>query len=317
MLFLYYRIYFYMLELNKIHLCDCMEGLKKREDNSIDLVVTSPPYNLGDKKGGKNNLWNSNIDYENYKDAMDEEEYQKWQIELCNEIFRVLKPGGSLFYNHKVRSRGNQGILPSSWLLKTNLTFRQLIIWDRMGSVNVNITHFLPTTELIYWMTKGTDGVRFSRQTFQLESGKNKGHIVPLTEVWQVKADMDNDHPAPYPIELVDRIIPSVLAGGDGNIIVLDPFMGSGTTAISARKYGCDWIGFEMSEVYKKMAEERIDKFFADQDFGDDLFGDKHTSADDFSYEEMMRKKKERMQEKHKVKNIKKRPKEEGIEELW
>ena len=282
-----------MLELNKIHLCDCMEGLKKLDDNSIDLVVTSPPYNLGSKKRGKNNLWNSNIDYENYTDDRDENEYQQWQIDLCNEIFRVLKPGGSLFYNHKVRSRNNQGILPSSWLLKTDLTFRQLIIWDRMCSVNVNITHYLPTTELIYWMTKGSDNVRFSRQTYQLESGKNKGQIVPLTEVWQVKADMNNDHPAPYPIELVDRIIPSILAGGEDNIVVLDPFIGSGTTAISAKKHGCNWIGFEMSEVYKKMAEDRIEKYFADQSFGENLFGEKNETADDFSFEEMMRKKSE------------------------
>lgn len=303
-----------MLELNKIHLCNCMDGLKKLDDNSIDLVVTSPPYNIGSKKGGKNNLWNSNIDYENYTDDIPEEDYQKWQIELCNELYRVLKPGGSLFYNHKVRSRGNVGILPSSWLLKTDLTFRQLIIWDRMGSVNVNITHYLPTTELIYWMTKGVDNVRFSRQTYQLETGKNRGQIVPLTEVWQVKADMDNNHPAPYPIELVDRIIPSVLAGGEGNIVVLDPFMGSGTTAISAKKHNCNWIGFEMSEVYKKMAEDRIENYFADQSFGENLFGEENTSADDFSFEEMQRKKKEEMQEKHKVKNIKNKPKEEKID---
>ena len=305
-----------MLELNKIHLCDCIEGLKKLDDNSIDLVVTSPPYNLGSKKRGKNNLWNSNIDYENYTDDRDENEYQQWQIDLCNEIFRVLKPGGSLFYNHKVRSRNNQGILPSSWLLKTDLTFRQLIIWDRMCSVNVNITHYLPTTELIYWMTKGSDNVRFSRQTYQLESGKNKGQIVPLTEVWQVKADMNNDHPAPYPIELVDRIIQSILAGGEDNIVVLDPFIGSGTTAISAKKHGCNWIGFEMSEVYKKMAEDRIEKYFADQSFGENLFGEKNETADDFSFEEMMRKKKEEQQEKHKQKNIKKKPKEEIIDKI-
>lgn len=305
-----------MLELNKIHLCDCLEGFKQLDDNSIDLIVTSPPYNLGDKKGGQNNLWNSNIDYENYTDARDEDDYQNWQLDLLKEMYRVLKPGGSLFYNHKVRSRNNQGILPSSWLLKSDLTFRQLIIWDRMGSVNVNITHYLPTTELIYWMTKGTENVRFSRQTYQLETGKNRGQIVPLTEVWQVKADMDNDHPAPFSLEIPMRIIPSVMGGDEmmkkyGNIIVLDPFMGSGTTAIAAKRCGANWIGFEMSEKYINMANQRIDKYFADQSFGENLFGEENTTADDFSYEEMMRKKKEEEQEKHKVKNIKNKPKEE------
>lgn len=308
-----------MLELNKIHLCDCLEGFKELDDNSIDLIITSPPYNLGSKKGGKNNLWNSNIDYENYTDDRDEEDYQNWQLEILKEMYRVLKPGGSLFYNHKVRSRGNAGILPSSWLLKSELTFRQLIIWDRMGSVNVNDTHFLPTTELIYWMTKGTDGVRFKRVKYTPETGKDKGKPSIITEVWQEKAEMHSDHPAPYPIQLIDRIIPSVLAGGEGNIIVLDPFMGSGTTAIAAQKCGCNWIGFEMSEVYKKMAENRIEKYFADKPKGVDVFGNIVDVVYDNSFEEMQAKKKEEQQEKNKAKNVKARKEREefGEQSIW
>ena len=71
-----------------------------------------------------------------------------------------------------------------------------------------------------------------------------------------------------------------------------------------------------MSEVYKKMAEDRIEKYFADQSFGENLFGEKNETADDFSFEEMMRKKKEEQQEKHKQKNIKKKPKEEIIDKI-
>lgn len=296
-----------------------MEGFKNLDDNSIDLIVTSPPYNIGSKKGGDNNLWKSNIDYENYTDDRDEEEYQKWQIELLNEMYRVLTPGGSVFYNHKARSRGNRVILPSSWIEKSQMIIRQVIIWDRMGSVNVNDTHFLPTTEYIYWLTKSTKDIRFKRQTYQMESGKEMGMIQPLTEVWREQADMGNEHPAPYPIALVDRIIPSILAGGEGNIVVLDPFMGSGTTAISAIKHNCEWIGFEMSEVYKKMAEDRIAKHFADQNFGENLFGEKNRSKHDFSFEEMQREKKVQMQEKGKAKNIKDRKEREefGEQSIW
>lgn len=309
--------FIFMLELNKIHLCNCMDGLKQLDDNSIDVVITSPPYNKGDKKRSSSNLWNSSINYADYDDNMEENEYQEWQIELCNELFRVLKPGGSLFYNHKLRTFSNVGILPSVWLNKTKFTMHQLIVWDRMGSVNVNTGRFLPTTELIYWMTKGSENIRFSRQTYQLESGKNRGQIVPLTEVWQVKADMNNEHPAPYPVELIDRIIPSVLAGGKDNIIVLDPFMGSGTTAISAKKHGCNWIGFEMSEKYLNMAYKRIDNYFADQTLGENIFGEEVKITDDFSFEEMKRKQKEEMNEKHKVKNQKNKPVEKTDSELF
>ena len=95
-----------MLELNKIYCIDVLEGLKNIDDNSIDLIITSPPYNKvglnGIQKGKK---WNKTIDYDGdpQNDNMDENEYQKWQLNILNELFRVLKEDGSLFYNHKNR----------------------------------------------------------------------------------------------------------------------------------------------------------------------------------------------------------------------
>jgi modification methylase len=297
------------LELNKIHLCDCLDGLRELDDNSIDLVITSPPYNMGDKISGKTAMWSSKVDYDTYSDNKEESEYQQWQIEILNEIHRVLKEGGSLFYNHKVRSRNNIGILPSVWLLKSKLVFRQLIIWDRKRSINVNLSHYLPNTELIYWMTKGNKNVRFSRQRYN-----NGGKISVLNEIWPVNIDIKNEHPASFPIELVDRIIPSILGTEEmikelGNIIVLDPFIGSGTTAISAEKYGCNWIGFELSEKYKKIAERRI-KNESLKTYGENLFGD-DMKEQDFSFEEMKFKRKEMKKEKHYYKNKKNKPKEE------
>lgn len=298
-----------MLELNKIYLCDCLDGLRQLDDNSIDLVITSPPYNMGDKISGKTAMWSSKVDYDTYSDNKEESEYQQWQIEILNEIHRVLKEGGSLFYNHKVRSRNNIGILPSVWLLKSKLVFRQLIIWDRKRSINVNLSHYLPNTELIYWMTKGNKNVRFSRQRYN-----NGGKISVLNEIWPVNIDIKNEHPASFPIELVDRIIPSILGTEEmikelGNIIVLDPFIGSGTTAISAEKYGCNWIGFELSEKYKKIAERRI-KNESLKTYGENLFGD-DMKEQDFSFEEMIFKRKEMKKEKHYYKNKKNKPKEE------
>ena len=303
-----------MLELNKIHLCNCLDGLRQLDDNSIDLVITSPPYNLGNKISGKTALFSSKVDYDTYSDNMKEDEYQQWQIEILNEIHRVLKEGGSLFYNHKVRSRDNVGILPSTWLLKSNLVFRQLIIWDRKRALNVNLSHFLPNTELIYWMTKGNKNVRFSRQRYI-----NNGKIDSLNEVWSVNIDVKNEHPAPFPVELVDRIIPSILGTEEmikklGNIIVLDPFMGSGTTAISAKKHGCNWIGFEVSEKYKNIAERRI-KNELSVTYGENIFG-YEMKEPDFSFEEMKFKRKEETKEKHYYRNKKNKPKEDIISPL-
>jgi len=231
-----------MIQLNTIHLGDCMESLKKLEDNSISLIITSPPYN---KKGV--------INYDSYSDNLEEEKYQKWQIEFLNECFRVLKPDGSLFYNHKIRQTKNYNscIHPLSWILKSKFIFRQEIIWDRLGDRNTDINRFIPTTEQIFWLTKTTN-VRFKR-------------ISGLTEVWDIKPDYKSKHPAPFPVEIPDIILDNVLGDKEmrknipDDFIVLDPFMGSGTVAVSAIKHNVKWLGFDLSENYQKMAYDRIE----------------------------------------------------------
>ena len=111
-----------MLELNKIYYIDVLEGLKKLDDASIDLIITSPPYNKmglsGIQKGKK---WNKTIDYngDRENDNMDEDEYQQLQLDILNELFRVLKDDGSLFYNHKNRIHNGEIISPYKWLFKS------------------------------------------------------------------------------------------------------------------------------------------------------------------------------------------------------
>ena len=86
---------------------DCIEGMKELDADSINCIVTSPPYNkkglLGNVKLG-NQIWGKfNIDYDTYGDDMPEDEYQAWMVALLNECYRVIKPDGSIFFNHKPR----------------------------------------------------------------------------------------------------------------------------------------------------------------------------------------------------------------------
>ena len=241
-----------MLELNKIYNMDCLEGMKLLDDNSIDLIITSPPYNKagfnGIAKRTKHCIWNKTIDYGNdvSVDNMPEEEYQKWQIELLNEMYRILKPDGSVFYNHKLRVHKNKASFPLEWISQFNLIFRQLITWDRCSSVNLDKCRYIPSTEYIFWLIKQQKNPRFKRLNNTLFPN----------EVWKFAPDKSNKHPAPFPIDLPDNIIPNVSQGE--KIIVLDPFMGSGTVAISAKKHNCDYIGFEMMQEYIDMANEKI-----------------------------------------------------------
>lgn len=241
-----------MLELNKVHQLDCLQGLKMLEDNSIDLIITSPPYNKagfnGKHKKKLNDIWNKTIDYDGNIDIdnMKEEDYEQWQIDILNECFRVLKPNGSMFYNHKLRVRQNKASFPLEWINKSKFIFRQLITWDRGGTTNLDNCRYLPCTELIFWLIKERKNPRFKRQP----------NIQFLTDVWRFPPEKNVDHPAPFPIELPNNIIPCVAQGE--RIVVLDPFMGSGTTALSAIQNNCDWIGFEISENYCDLINKRI-----------------------------------------------------------
>ena len=243
-----------MLETNRIYNIDVMDGLKLLDDNSIDLIITSPPYNKagfnGIAKRTKHCIWNKTIDYggDINVDNMNEEDYEQWQIDILNECFRVLKNDGSMFYNHKLRVKKNKASFPLEWINKSKFIFRQLITWDRSSSVNLDKCRYIPCTEYIFWLIKQQKNPRFKRMD---------NTLFP-TEVWKFAPDKKNSHPAPFPIELPDNIIPNVAQ--NEKIIVLDPFMGSGTVAKSAIKFNCDYLGFEKDNGYCNKSNEELEK---------------------------------------------------------
>ena len=232
--------------LNKVINGDCLEVMSALPDKSVDLIVTSPPYNLlnstgnGLKKNTNCGKWkNAAIKdgYKDYDDNMPYPEYVAWQQACVAEMFRLIKDDGAIFYNNK--NRVQAGLLQDRREIVEDFPVRKIITWKRSGAVNFNQGYFLPTTEQIYLICN---------KAFKLRKGANK-----LTDVWEIKQEMHNPHPAPFPEELVDRIVTST----DGTI-VLDPFGGSGTTAISALKDGKSFILIEKSPSYCAMAKKRI-----------------------------------------------------------
>ena len=115
--------------MNSYMLIDCLADLKLLPDNSVQCVITSPPYN---KRGLHNGLlFPGQIVYDEYDDNMNEDEYEKWQIEILIEINRILKPDGSLFYNHKDRRFQKKDCPFEVFLSKSPLTLHQTIISDK------------------------------------------------------------------------------------------------------------------------------------------------------------------------------------------
>ena len=237
-----------MLEFNKIILGDCLEVMRGLPSESIDLIVTSPPYNLKnspgngmkDSRGGK---WkNAELvnGYTHHNDCMPHEEYVKWQRECLKEMFRLIPDDGAIFYNHKWRVQ--DGLLQDRQDIVSGFPVRQIIIWKRKGGINFNAGYFLPTYEVIYLIAK---------PNFRLVPKANA-----YGDVWEFKQETNNPHPAPFPVALIDRIISSTFAN-----IILDPFMGSGTTAIAALMNDRNYLGIELSPEYVQMAEKRILEF--------------------------------------------------------
>ena len=136
---------------NKIVVGDVLEILKTIPDDSIDITVTSPPYNKRNKTQG----WLVNGQtYSNYHDHKPEDEYQSWQTQVLDELFRVTKSGGSVFYNHKLRWDNGQLLHPYSWVAKSKWHLRQEIVWDRTSAANVRGWRFWQVDERIYWLHK-------------------------------------------------------------------------------------------------------------------------------------------------------------------
>jgi modification methylase len=227
---------------------DVLEQLRLLPEGAADLVVTSPPYNLKNSTGngmkdGRGGKWkNAELQngYSDYDDNLPHEEYVKWQRGCLTEMMRIIPEDGAIFYNHKWRVQN--GLLQDRADIVEGFPVRQIIIWKRKGGINFNSGYFLPTYEVIYLIAK---------PKFKLLPKANG-----YGDVWEFAQEMKNGHPAPFPVALIDRIISSTSAH-----TVLDPFIGSGTTAIAALMNNREYIGIELSKTYCEMAERRISNF--------------------------------------------------------
>lgn len=239
--------------LNKIICGDALTVLKSLPDEIVDVGVTSPPYNKGENNKG----WLvDRIKYSGASDKLPEDLYQQNQIDVLNEIFRIVKPGGSFFYNHKIRWEKGRLLHPMDWLRKTKWIIRQEIIWDRMIAANIRGWRFWQVDERIYWLYKPKGNNIIGEEL------KSKHAL--LTSIWRFPPERNNDHPAPFPLELPVRCIYSVMDGKEKGI-VLDPYCGSGTTLVAAKILGYDFIGIDISEEYCKFAESRLANYESEE----------------------------------------------------
>lgn len=254
------------VEINKIYEEDCIQGMKKLPDESVTLIVTSPPYNINIDYGNKHKngrvILSKGVKYD---DKLPEEEYRKLLDNTFNECKRILKKNGSIWIN--IKNRVVDGIVqPPFWILDffKDMFLKNIIIWnfDWGGSTN---KRFSPRYEYVFWFTKNKEDYIFNLDDVKIPAlnyrpDRFKSQEKNPSDVWYIQMVSGNypertSHPAQYPEELIERII---LVASNKEDIVLDPFIGSGTTARVAKDLDRKYLGYDNKKEYIKMAEERL-----------------------------------------------------------
>lgn len=224
-------------------------------DNSVHLMVTSPPYNVG----------------KDYDEDLTLESYREFLKRVWNEVYRVLVPGGRACIN--VANLGRKPYIPLHAfivedMIELGFLMRGEVIWDKASSAG-------SSTAWGSWKSASNPTLRdvheyiliFSKNTFgrknplKRENTVSRDEFLELTKsIWTFPSESAKKigHPAPFPVELPYRTIQLYTFEGD---VVLDPFMGSGQTAIAAIKSKRSYVGYEVDCEYAKLADKRTKEF--------------------------------------------------------
>lgn len=235
--------------------CKSSEKMDELPDNSVHLMVTSPPYNVGKE----------------YDENLSLDEYRALLKRVFYEVHRVLVPGGRACIN--VANLGRKPYIPlHSYIiddmLDVGFLMRGEIIWNKASSAS-------PSTAWGSWLSAANPTLRdiheyiliFCKDMFSRKQPKNRKNTISREEfleftksIWTFSAESARKvgHPAPFPVELPYRLIQLYTFE---NEIVLDPFVGSGTACITALKTKRHYIGYDISQEYISLAEERIEAF--------------------------------------------------------
>lgn len=228
------------------------EVMNELLDCSVHLMVTSPPYNVG----------------KDYDEDLSLEEYLAFLRKVWKEVYRVLVPGGRACVN--VANLGRKPYIPLNGLIAKEMTelgflMRGEIIWDKASSASTSTAWgswqsatnptLRDTHEYILVFSKGS--FRRDKMDGRISTISKEEFLEFTKSVWEIPSESARKvgHPAPFPVDLPYRLIQLYTFSDE---IVLDPFMGSGQTALAALKAGRHFVGYEISGEYLELANTRI-----------------------------------------------------------
>lgn len=273
-----YRIVCYPGGSATFYLQDCVQGLRDLERGSVDVVVTSPPYNIG-------------IGYSSYQDALPREKYLSWMQEVAGAVTGALADGGSFFLNVGNRPTDQWIAWDVASALRARFVLQNVIVWVKSIAIpkedagdypgvagDIAVGHFKPVPsgrflndcyEYIFHFTKKGDvrldklaaGIPYQdksnigRWKHARQDLRDRGNtwFIPYRTIQNRK---DRPHPATFPVKLPEMCI--ALHGRAKTRLVADPFTGIGSTALAAKKLGIPFVGFEIDRGYLDEAVARV-----------------------------------------------------------
>ena len=267
-----------MIELNKIYNEDCLEGMKRIPDGFVDLTVTSPPYD---------NLRTYNGNIEQWS-------FEKFQA-IAKELYRVTADGGVVVWivaDATIKgSETGTSFKQALYFKEIGFNLHDTMIWNKGGfsAVGALKTRYAPAFEYMFILTKGKiktfnpikdkpnkHSGKLIHKTKRLEDGSIKkgtpyisseyGQRYNIWDIFPQRQKGKDCHPAPFPEQLVQD---HIISWSNERDLILDPFMGSGTTAIACINTNRNYIGFELDKHYCDIAKERIQKALAEKAEGE------------------------------------------------
>jgi site-specific DNA-methyltransferase (adenine-specific) len=239
-----------MIKINKVYNENCLDTLKKINDNTIDLVITSPPYNMNLRiRNGqycsRQIVKEFSSKYEGFDDNLPIDEFYEFHLNVLKELIRT---SSVIFYNIQIVTGSKRAFFKIIGELSDYL--KDIIVWDKGNSQPAMAHNVLNRrTELILvFDSKNAISRQFEKANFQRGT---------LEDIWNIKRGKKvvNSHSAVFPEELVKTIIENFSNVGD---LVYDPFMGTGTTAVVAKKLNRNYLGSELTDKYIEVINQRL-----------------------------------------------------------
>ncbi len=254
------------MKLNHIYTGDCLEVLAKEiPDGAVDMVYADPPYNASKTKltllnnGTGGPFHKINEGWDQYSNG----DYWELTRHWIGEVYRVLKPGGSLYVSCSMHNLGEVLVAGKAHEFKMN----NVIVWHKANAMpSITKRTFTHTTEYVCWFVKGKKWTynygqmkSFNPEHSKTGDPKQMPDYIRLPLVQGAERLRNGNGRALHPTQKPEKLLEMVItASSNPRDIVLDPFMGSGTTAVAAAKLGREWIGIEKEMKYVKAARARV-----------------------------------------------------------